>query len=130
MPLLKFDLLEGKTENEIIKMLDVTHQVVLDAFQVPPGDRYQVVTQHKPYEMRMEDTGLGFSRTKNQMILTIISRKRTKKQKEQFYHSLVTRLEKECQISPRDILVSFVINDDEDWSFGFGKAQFLTGELS
>jgi hypothetical protein len=26
-------------------------------------------------------------------------------------------------------MVSFVENTDEDWSFGHGRAQFLTGEL-
>jgi len=27
-------------------------------------------------------------------------------------------------------MVSFTINNDEDWSFGFGEAQFLTGKLT
>jgi hypothetical protein len=26
-------------------------------------------------------------------------------------------------------VVSFVENGDEDWSFGLGRAQFLTGDL-
>jgi hypothetical protein len=26
--------------------------------------------------------------------------------------------------------VSITDNNDEDWSFGYGRAQFLTGELS
>lgn len=28
-----------------------------------------------------------------------------------------------------DVVVSLIVNSDEDWSFGLGKAQFLTGEL-
>jgi hypothetical protein len=28
-----------------------------------------------------------------------------------------------------DIVVSIVTNSDADWSFGNGRAQFLTGEL-
>jgi hypothetical protein len=28
-----------------------------------------------------------------------------------------------------DVVVSIVTNSDEDWSFGNGRAQFLTGEL-
>jgi len=27
------------------------------------------------------------------------------------------------------VVVSFVENGDEDWSFGLGRAQFLTGDL-
>jgi Tautomerase enzyme len=46
-----------------------------------------------------------------------------------FYQLLAEKLEKRCEISPSDLVVSLIINKDEDWSFGFGKAQFLTGEL-
>jgi hypothetical protein len=28
-----------------------------------------------------------------------------------------------------DIVVSITSNSDADWSFGYGRAQFLTGEL-
>jgi 4-oxalocrotonate tautomerase len=31
---------------------------------------------------------------------------------------------------PAELIVSITENNDEDWSFGYGRAQFLTGELS
>jgi hypothetical protein len=49
--------------------------------------------------------------------------------KEDFYRLLVERLAERCGISPDDVIVNFVTNADEDWSFGAGRAQFLTGEL-
>jgi hypothetical protein len=49
--------------------------------------------------------------------------------KQAFYSSLVEKLEAACGIAPSDVLVTFVTNTDEDWSFGLGRAQFLTGEL-
>jgi hypothetical protein len=42
---------------------------------------------------------------------------------------LCESLKKECDIDPSDVVVSMVTNSDEDWSFGNGRAQFLTGEL-
>lgn len=130
MPLLKFDLVEGRSKEEIQTILDIAHSVVLASFDVPTGDRYQIVTQHKPFEMVLEDTGLGFNRDPAKMIsLTVISRQRTTAQKEKFYRSLTQQLDELCGIAPKNLLVSFVINDDADWSFGFGEAQFLTGKL-
>ncbi|MBO0466344.1 tautomerase family protein [Enterococcus plantarum] len=130
MPLLKFDLVEGRSKEEIQTILDIAHSVVLASFDVPTGDRYQIVTQHKPFEMVLEDTGLGFNRDPAKMIsLTVISRQRTTAQKEKFYRSLAQQLYELCGIAPKNLLVSFVINDDADWSFGFGEAQFLTGKL-
>ncbi len=35
MPLLRFDLIEGRSESELKKILDVTHEVLLDTLQVP-----------------------------------------------------------------------------------------------
>ena len=129
MPLIRFDMIEGRTETEITKILDISHKVTVDAFQVPEGDRYQIVHQHHPYEMIIKDTGLGFERSKNVIVITITTHTRTHEEKEAYYKKLVLALKEECKIDPADIMVSMVVNEDEDWSFGFGKAQFLTGQL-
>lgn len=129
MPLIRFDMIEGRTEKEITKILEVSHNVTVKAFNVPKGDRYQIVHQHHAYEMIIRDTGLGFERSKNVIVITITTRQRTSEQKKDFYNQLVLALKQECKIDPADIMVSMVVNESEDWSFGFGKAQFLTGEL-
>ncbi|MGP8432434.1 tautomerase family protein [Paraburkholderia fungorum] len=129
MPFLKFDILEGRTQAQITSMLDAAHRAVVDSFQVPEGDRYQAVYEHRASHFIVEDTGLGITRTKNMVVLTVISRPRSKEEKQIFYKELTRLLHERCNIEPRDVVVSFVINSDEDWSFGFGVAQFLTGEL-
>src|SRR5260370_38254305 len=60
MPLLRFDLFEGRSESEIRKILDATHEVLLETLKVPMHDRYQVVHEHKRSRMIVEDTALGF----------------------------------------------------------------------
>ena len=87
------------------------------------------MNQHDPEEMILLDTGLGFERTKNQIVIRVTSKQRTQDKKELLYSLLGQRLKDRCQIEPQDLLVSIVENGDADWSFGFGKAQFLTGEL-
>jgi phenylpyruvate tautomerase PptA (4-oxalocrotonate tautomerase family) len=129
MPLLRFDLIQGRTDREIKALLDAAHRAVLAVFEVPERDRYQIVTEHAPSRMIVEDTGLGITRTDKVVVLEVISRKRKKKQKEAFYRLLCEELAKSCAIAPSDVMVAFVENDDEDWSFGHGKAQFLTGDL-
>jgi hypothetical protein len=59
----------------------------------------------------------------------VITRKRKKKQKEAFYRLLCEEFERECAIPPSDVMVTMMENRDEDWSFGLGRAQFLTKEL-
>ena len=129
MPLLRFDLIEGRTDAELRVLLDAAHRAMLAAFKVPERDRYQIVSEHKPSRMIVEDTGLDIPRTKNVMVVTVITRPRGKKAKQKFYKLLVDELQKSCGIAPADVMVSLVENSDEDWSFGYGRAQFLTGEL-
>jgi hypothetical protein len=129
MPLLKFDVIAGRNDEELKKLLDTTHHAMVEAFEVPATDRYQTVTQHRPGEMVLEDTGLGFRRSDQVVVLTAISRQRTEAQKKKFYQLLAERLHSQCGISPDDLIVSLVENTDADWSFGHGRAQFLTKEL-
>ena len=129
MPLLRFDLIEGRSDAELKTLLDATHEAVVEAFQVPARDRYQVVTEHKPSRLIVEDTGLGIPRTDKVVVLQVTSRPRERAMKEAFYKLLCEKLEARCGIAPADVMVDIVVNGDEDWSFGHGRAQFLTGEL-
>jgi phenylpyruvate tautomerase PptA (4-oxalocrotonate tautomerase family) len=129
MPLLCFDLVEGRSERQLRKILDVTHEVLVETFNVPHRDRYQIVREHPPSRMIIEDTGLGIKRTPNILVLQVTTRPRSRVMKQTLYSSLVERLADQCGISSSDVVVTFVTNTDEDWSFGLGRAQFLTGEL-
>lgn len=130
MPLLYIDLIEGRTPAEVRALLDAVHEAVVEAFGVPPRDRYQVVRTHPAHEIVAWDTGLGITRSAHQVIVHMVSRRRTRAMKEKFYELLATRLFDKCGVDPADVIVSITENGDEDWSFGHGRAQFLTGELA
>lgn len=129
MPLLRFDLIEGRSKDDLQALLDAAHRAMLAAFKVPERDRYQIVNEHPATHMIIEDTGLGIPRTKNVVFLQVTTRPRGKELKETFYRLLVEELQKSCGIAPSDVVVSMISNTDEDWSFGLGRAQFLTGDL-
>ena len=129
MPLLRFDLIEGRSDAELKTLLDASHDAMLEAFKVPVRDRYQIVHEHKASRMVVEDTGLDIPRTGKVVMLQVTSRPRTEDMKVNFYRLLCEKLEERCGIAPTDVMVNFIINSDADWSFGRGRAQFLTGEL-
>lgn len=129
MPIIKIDIFKGRTEEEIKQILDISYEVMLDSFQAPVGDKYQIVTQHENFEMEILDTGLGISRTKNIIVFTLITRPRTKSQKVNFYRNLANSLNTRLGVRKEDIMINLVQNTDEDWSFFGGEAQFLNGSL-
>jgi phenylpyruvate tautomerase PptA (4-oxalocrotonate tautomerase family) len=128
MPFVRVDAYEGRSKEEVKSLLDAIHRALLSAFGVPLRDRYQLYQEHSESHFIVEDTGLGIDRTRKVVSISITSRPRTGQQKTNLYTKLVEEL-KTCGIERNDIVVSIVTNSDADWSFGNGRAQFLTGEL-
>jgi phenylpyruvate tautomerase PptA (4-oxalocrotonate tautomerase family) len=130
MPLVRIDVVaDRRSAPQLRELQDTVHDVVVSAFGVPMRDRYQILQQHEPAYLQVEDTGLGFERTVDVVVLQITSRPRPREQKQAFYADVARQLEKRCGLAPTDLMVAFTENTDADWSFGFGRAQFLTGEL-
>ena len=118
MPLVRFDLIEGRDERDLEALLDTTHEVLVSVFGIPVRDRYQVVQEHRPGRLIVQDSGLGIPR-----------RPRSDESKVVFYAELCRALKERCAIEPADVMVSITSNTNADWSFGYGRAQFLTREL-
>ncbi len=129
MPLIRIDVTEGRSDAEIKSLMDTVQDCVITAFKVPVKDRYQIMTEHKPGRMILLDTGLGFERTEQAIVIQVFTSPRTTVNKTKFYQLLAEQLEKNCGLNPKELLVSVMTNTDVDWSFGFGKTQYLTGEL-
>lgn len=130
MPLLHFTILRGRTPDEIRQLLDSAHKAVVAAFDVPERDRYQIVDVREPGQVIALDTGLEIDRSDQLVIVQVTSRTRTTTQKQRFYELLAENLHRDACLDPADLIVSITENEDADWSFGQGRAQFLTGELS
>ncbi|WP_337023121.1 MULTISPECIES: tautomerase family protein [unclassified Pantoea] len=129
MPLLTFDVIQGRSESEIRTLLDAAHRAVLTAFKVPARDRYQIVHENKRYLMVFQDTGLGFERTDNLVMVRVYTSPRSEEQKTLFMAELARELQENCGVQGNDLMISFITNSKGDWSFADGEAQYLTGKL-
>ncbi|EEN84263.1 tautomerase family protein [Rhodococcus erythropolis] len=130
MPLVRIDLVEGRrTPSQLRVLADAVHQVMLDHFAAPDRDRYQIITEHQPHQIIVEDTGLGFDRTDDVVIIQILQQGRSELQKTNVYRALANGLESAAGLRPDDLIVSVSGNSRADWSFGHGVAQFLDGPL-
>lgn len=129
MPLLQFDLIQGRSQAELRTLLDAAHRAVLTAFKVPDRDRYQIVHENKAYQMVFQDTGLGFTRSDNLVMVRVFTSPRSEAQKMLFMAELARELQENCGIEGKDLMISFITNEKGDWSFADGEAQYLTGKL-
>jgi len=129
MPLMRIDMFRGRSKAEIKKILDISYQVATEELHLLPRDRYQIVTQHDPEEMIIQDVGLGFERTNQFLMFSLTSSPRAEDDKQRFYARLVKELVAGAGVAPADVMINIVGNTRADWSFGNGEAQFLNGKL-
>lgn len=129
MPLVRIDVLEGRPEEELRELANVVQEVMEDVFVAPERDRYQIIHEHRPGRIIAEDTGLGFRRTEDLVIIQITQQGRTEDQKKALYAGLADRLQERTGLAPSDLIVSVTESTRADWSFGLGRAQFLEGDL-
>ncbi|KQX74292.1 MULTISPECIES: tautomerase family protein [Aeromicrobium] len=131
MPLVMVDTIRGEyDEPQLRTLLDAVQDAVVEAFDVPASDRYQILTQHEPFELVALDTGLGIERSDRLVMVRLSSKARTQEAKVALYEALARNLADRLDISGNDLVVTINENGDADWSFGHGTAQFLTGDLT
>ncbi len=130
MPLVKIDIIrDARSLSQVQDLADAIHSVLVSHFNAPKRDRYQIITQHDPVDIICLDTGLGFKRSNELVIVQIFQQGRDADTKQALYAKLAKELEEKCGLKGEDLIVTMCENRKEDWSFGHGQAQFLTGDL-
>ncbi len=130
MPLVRIDLVRGRPAGEVQAIAAAVHSAILDEYGIPERDRFQIVTQHDPGSIMAEDAGLGFERTDGVVMIQIFTQRgRTDGAKQNLYRTIAARLG-EQGVAGEDVFIGYVENGPQDWSFGFGTAQYMTGELA
>ncbi|MFC6354524.1 tautomerase family protein [Luethyella okanaganae] len=129
MPLVRIDLNRGRTPEAVRSIADAIHDAIVEVYGIPVRDRFQVITQHDPGALIAEDAGLGFERDDHLVIIQIFTQRgRSDETKQRLYARIAESLAS-AGVPGEDVFIGYVENGPQDWSFGFGRAQYLTGEL-
>ncbi|GAB2717291.1 tautomerase family protein [Arthrobacter bambusae] len=130
MPLVRIDLIEHRTPEQVREVADAVHEAIVDVLGIPERDRFQILTSHASAEVIALDAGLGFERSHQLVMIHIFTQEgRSPEVKQQLFALLAEKLGGQG-VPAADVFVGITENSPADWSFGFGRAQYLTGELS
>ncbi|MFJ8622279.1 tautomerase family protein [Kitasatospora sp. NPDC093550] len=129
MPLVRIDLVRGRSPEKVRAIADAAHRAVIEVLRLPERDRFQIVTQHDPEEIIAEDVGLGFRRSAGVVIVHVFTQRgRSTGDKQQLYKTLAERLAR-AGVDGKDLFIGYSENGPADWSFADGRAQYLEGDL-
>ncbi|VXA99880.1 tautomerase family protein [Frigoribacterium sp. 9N] len=130
MPLVRIDLLPGRSPDQITAIADAVHDAIVDVYGIPPRDRFQVINELPAGRIIAQDAGLGFERSGGVVMIQIFTQRgRTDDAKQSLYARIASGLEA-VGVAGEDVFIGYVENGPQDWSFGFGVAQYVTGELT
>ena len=127
MPLVRIDLLEGKTPEYRIEIGRIVYQAMLDVMNVPKNDRFQVITEHSKTGLQFDREYLGVHRSDDCIFLQItLNSGRTVEMKRRFYKAIADGLHESLKVRREDVLINLVEVAKENWSFGNGEAQYVS----
>ena len=127
MPLVRIDLVKGRSQKEVGAIGNAIHQAMMDCLDVPPRDHFQVITEHERGRLVYDPDYLEVKRGDGIVLVQIfLSAGRSTAQKQSFYARAAELLAQEANVRPEDVTITLSENVRENWSFGNGVAQYLT----
>jgi phenylpyruvate tautomerase PptA (4-oxalocrotonate tautomerase family) len=119
----RISLLKGKPKSYVQALSDGVHRAMVEAFDVPADDRFQVIHQHEPEELVFDRHYMGGPRSDDFVLICITTGKpRSTAMKQSFYRRLTEVLAEAPGIDPKDVMVIISMTGFDGWSFSDGIA--------
>ena len=130
MPLVRIDVNEGRSAEELQRLSRGIHDAILAEYGIPERDYFHILTEHAQGQIFAQDAGLGFERTRGVVMIQIFTQGgRSQEAKQRLFAAVAGKLAG-VGVAGEDVFIGYVENSAGDWSFGFGRAQYVTGELA
>ena len=128
MPLVRISVHKGRPAEFRRKLGDAIHRALVETIEVPPLDRFQILTEHEPGDLVYDPGYLGIARTNDIVIAQItLSAGRTLAQKRKLFRRIADNLAA-LGLRREDAWINLVEVAKENWSFGLGEASYASPE--
>ena len=130
MPLVRIDVNQGRSQEDLQRLSRGIHDAILAEYGIPERDYFHILSEHPAGQSYAQDAGLGFERTSGVVMIQIFTQGgRSQEAKQRLFAAVADKLA-EVGVAGEDVFIGYVENTAGDWSFGFGRAQYVTGELT
>jgi phenylpyruvate tautomerase PptA (4-oxalocrotonate tautomerase family) len=129
MPFARISLLKGKSPKYLRTLSDNVHRALVEAFDVPADDRFQIIEQLEPGALIYDRAYFSGGRSDDFVYIAITAgRPRSAAVKKQFYQRLAALLSVAPGLNPNDIMVVITTTERDGWSFSNGLTQMVVEE--
>jgi 4-oxalocrotonate tautomerase len=86
MPLVRIELIRGRSETDLVAIGNAIHRALVECLNVPERDHFQIITEHSAGRLLYDSGYLGIERTDGIVFVQVfLSAGRTTEQKKAFY---------------------------------------------
>ncbi len=125
MPLVRIDLTRGKSVEFRKTLGEIVYQAMHEVINVPPNDKFQIITEHAAEELNVADKYLGNEYSKDIILIQItLNAGRTVEMKKAFFKRIADDVHARLNVRRDDVVINLVEVAKENWSFGGGIAQY------
>ena len=129
MPLVRISLLKGKSKAHIRAIADGVHQALVEAYNAPAGDRFQLIQQYDRDDFIYDADYLGIHRTDDVVFIHIVAGNwRDTPVKQALYKAIADRLAENPGLRRQDVQIILSPNARDEWSFGNGLASYVKAD--
>ena len=130
MPLARISLVKGRPAALRRSIGDAVHRALVETIDVPPHDRFQLLTEHEAGDLVYDSEYLGIARSDNIVIIQItISSGRNLQKKRALFRRIADNLAS-LGVRREDVWINLIEVAKENWSFGNGVASYAPQETA
>lgn len=98
------------------------HSALVEGIGMPRDELFNLVQDYDPADFFYSRSFNGIARSDNLVVVEITMRRgRSDAMKAALYAAITRNLERDAQVSPKDVLIFIHENDYSDWSVGNGQ---------
>jgi 4-oxalocrotonate tautomerase len=125
MPLVRIDLVAGKSVEFRKTLGEIVYRAMRETINVPANDKFQIITEHAEGEINVADNYLGNAYSKDIMLIQItLNAGRTIEMKKALFKRIADDVHVQLKVRQDDVMINLVEVVKENWSFGGGIAQY------
>ena len=118
--------MRGKSAEYRKALGEIIYQAMIDIINVPKDDKFQIITEHAPEELNFPASYLDSHYSQDIVFIQItLNAGRSIELKKAFYKRIVDDIQAKLKARPDDVVINLVEVAKENWSFGFGIAQYV-----
>ena len=125
MPLVRISLPQNTPSADISAVSNAVHRALVETFNVPELDRFQVIHRHSPEELVCTPEYLGVSHGGHVVFVQITCAPgRSLGMKKALYARIALDISRTSAFPAADVIINLVETGRENWPFGLGVAQY------